>query len=116
MVSSSQLRMQPPYAHAADSRVIDEVAAKSPVKRGASKPASFGPEAHALRRAAHKTLNSVSQNIEGLPYNVAVAQLYELTHALSGTLDKSGEGLDWAVREAAELLTIIAGSDPAAAA
>ena len=91
------------------SRVIDEVAAKSPVKRGASKPASFGPEAHALRRAAHKTLNSVSQNIEGLRYNVAVAQLYELTHALSGTLDKSGEGLDWAVREAAELLVHMIG-------
>ncbi len=85
------------------SRVIDEVAAKNPVKKGASKPASFGPEAQALRRAAHKTLNSVSQNIEGLRYNVAVAQIYELTHALSAALDKSGEGLDWAVREAAEL-------------
>ena len=74
-----------------------------------AKPASFGPEAHALRRAAHKTLNSVSQNIEGLRYNVAVAQIYELTHALPAALDKSGEGLDWAIREAAELLVQMIG-------
>jgi leucyl-tRNA synthetase len=63
----------------------------------------------ALRRTAHKTLNSVSQNIESLRYNVAVAQIYELTHALSGALDKSGEGLDWAIREAAELLVQMIG-------
>ena len=85
------------------SRLIDEVVAKNPVKARAPKPASFGPEAQALRRTAHKILNSVSQNIEGLRHNVAVAQIYELTHALSAALEKSGEGLDWAVREVAEL-------------
>ena len=74
-----------------------------------AEPPGFGPEAVALRRAAHKTLNSVSQNIEGLRYNVAVAQIYELTHALSAALDKSGEGLDWAIREAAELLVQMIG-------
>jgi len=70
---------------------------------------SRGAEALALRRTAHKTLNSVSQNIESLRYNVAVAQIYELTHALSAALDKSGEGLDWAIREAAELLVQMIG-------
>jgi len=63
----------------------------------------------ALRRAAHKTLNSVGQNIEGLRYNVAVAQIYELTHALSAALDRTGDGLDWAIREAAELLVQMIG-------
>jgi leucyl-tRNA synthetase len=91
------------------SRIIDEVAARPGSKKRAPRPATFGAEAHALRRAAHKTLNSVSQNIEGLRYNVAVAQLYELTHALSGALDKSGEGLDWAIREAAELYVQMVG-------
>jgi leucyl-tRNA synthetase len=85
------------------SRLIDEIVAKNLVKARAPKPASFGPEAQALRRTAHKILNSVSQNIEGLRHNVAVAQIYELTHALSAALEKSGEGLDWAVREVAEL-------------
>ena len=84
------------------SRLIDQIAERKYSRNGEAP--GFGPEAVALRRAAHKTLNSVSQNIEGLRYNVAVAQIYELTHALSAALDKSGEGLDWAIREAAELL------------
>jgi leucyl-tRNA synthetase len=89
------------------SRLIDQVVERKPPRNG--KAPTFGAEALALRRAAHKTLNSVSQNIEGLRYNVAVAQIYELTHALSGALDKSGEGLDWAIREAAELLVQMIG-------
>src|SRR5499427_551617 len=89
------------------SRLIDEV-----VERGYARTATapdFGPEAVALRRAAHKTLNNVSQNLEGLRYNVAVAQIYELTHALSAALERSGDGLDWAIREAAELLVQMIG-------
>ena len=84
------------------SRLIDQIAERGSVRNGEAP--GFGPEAVALRRAAHRTLNNVSQNIEGMRYNVAVAQIYELTHALSAALDKSGEGLDWAIREAAELL------------
>jgi leucyl-tRNA synthetase len=84
------------------SRVIDQVAERNYTRNG--KVPVFGPEATALRRTAHKTLNSVGQCIEALRYNVAVAHIYELTHALSAALDRTGEGLDWAVREAAELL------------
>jgi len=89
------------------SRLIDEVAERNCSRNG--KAPTFGAEALALRRAAHKTLNSVSQNIEILRYNVGVAQIYELTHALSAALDKSGEGLDWAIQEAAELLVQMIG-------
>ena len=77
-------------------------------RRGGT-PASFGAEAHAAAQACPQGLNSVSQNIEALRYNVAVAQLYELTNALSAALDKSGEGLAWAVREATELLVQMMG-------
>jgi leucyl-tRNA synthetase len=91
------------------SRLVDEVAQR-PLSNGAAKrPASLGAEAVALRKLAHRALNSVSQNIEGLRYNVAVAQLYELTNALSAALDKSGEGLAWAIREATELLVQMMG-------
>jgi leucyl-tRNA synthetase len=89
------------------SRLIDQIAERKYSRNG--KAPRFGPEAMALRRVAHKTLNSVSQNIEGLRYNVAVAQIYELTHALSAALDKPAEGLDWAIREAAELLVQMIG-------
>ncbi len=80
----------------------------------APKPARFGPEAEALRRAAHKTLNSVSQNIEGLRFNVAVAQIYEFTNSLQTAVSQTGEGLDWARREAARAADSDDGPDVAA--
>ena len=90
------------------SRLIDEVAERKCSKD--VKAPAFGPEAQALRRAAHKTLNNVGQNIEGLRYNVAVAQIYELTQcAVGGPGANPGEGLDWAIREAAELLVQMIG-------
>ena len=88
------------------SRLVDEVVQRT---SAAARPAAFGPEASQLRKVAHKALNNVSQNIEALRYNVAVAQLYELTNALSLALDKSGDGLAWSVREAAELLVQMMG-------
>jgi leucyl-tRNA synthetase len=83
-------------------RLVDECADRA--KPGANKPERFGPDAEALRRAAHKTLASVSQNIESLRFNVAVAQIYELANKLQSAAGSTGEGLDWALREAAELL------------
>jgi leucyl-tRNA synthetase len=91
------------------SRLVDEVAKRRSANGASGRPAGFGAEALELRKLAHRALNSVSQNIEALRYNVAVAQLYELTNALSAALDKSGEGLTWAVREATELLVQMMG-------
>jgi leucyl-tRNA synthetase len=90
------------------SRLIDQVVERGTPKRNGGPP-SLGPEALELRKAAHRALNSVSQTIEGLRYNVGVAQIYELTHALSAALETSGEGLDWAIREATELLVRLIG-------
>ena len=89
------------------SRLIDEVADKAP--KPVHRPAEIGPEALELRKAAHKALNAVSQNIEGLRYNVAVAQIYELTNNLQTAIGKSGQGLDFAIREAGELLAQMIG-------
>ncbi len=91
------------------SRLIDQVVERGSLAKLNGSPPALGPEALELRRAAHKALNSVSQTIEGLRYNVGVAQIYELTHAISAALDRSGEGLDWAIREAAELLVQMIG-------
>jgi leucyl-tRNA synthetase len=90
------------------SRLIDQVAERGIPKRN-GRPPEAGPEALELRRAAHRAVNAVSQTIEGLRYNVGVAQIYELTHAISAALDKSGQGLNWAIREAAELLVRVIG-------
>src|SRR5690606_19428161 len=72
--------------------------------KGSPKPGEFGPDADALRRAAHKALAKVSQNIETLRFNVAVAQIYEFASTLHAALGKDGPGMAWAIREAAEIL------------
>jgi leucyl-tRNA synthetase len=75
-------------------------------KKGAPRPRSFGPEATALRRAAHKALDQVARAIEGLRFNVAVANIYEFTNVLGSALAnseaKAAEGFPWALREALE--------------
>jgi leucyl-tRNA synthetase len=89
-------------------RLVDQTTEKA-VAKDAMKPGKFGPEAMALRRAAHKALDQVARNIEALRFNVAVAQLYELSNALSESFGKSGDGLAWAQREATELLVQMLG-------
>jgi len=84
-------------------RLIDEALPKAAPK-GSPKPGEFGPDADALRRAAHKALAKVSQNIETLRFNVAVAQIYEFASTLHAALGKDGPGMAWAIREAAEIL------------
>ena len=44
---------------------------------------SADPEAIAMRKAAHRAVAGVAQDIEGLRFNRAVAQIYELTNALT---------------------------------
>jgi leucyl-tRNA synthetase len=89
-------------------RMVEDGALAAP-RRGTPPPAQFGPEADLLRRAAHKALNGVSQNIEALRFNVAVAQIYEFTNSLQAAAGRQGEGLDWALREAVELLVQMIG-------
>ncbi len=84
-------------------RLIEEAVQKGAPK-GSPKPHEFGPEAEALRRAAHRTLDKVGSNIEQLRFNVAVAQIYEFASTLQAAHAKQDKGLDWAIREAAELL------------
>jgi leucyl-tRNA synthetase len=89
------------------SRLIDDMAAARPPNPDT--PPAFAPVAMALRRTAHRALNNVTQHLEGMRFNVAVAQIYELANALSATTDRGEEGLGFAIREAAELLVVMMG-------
>ncbi len=52
--------------------------------QGASPPAEAGEgEALALRQTAHRTLKSVTEDIEGFRFNRAVARCYELVNAIA---------------------------------
>ncbi len=73
------------------------------------KPECFASESMSLRKVAHKTIRDVEINIERLRFNVAVAQLYELTNALSSTFAQHknklmSSDMTYALREAAGFL------------
>lgn len=81
----------------------------------AAKPASFGADALALRKAAHGALDKVSSGIERLHFNVCLAHIREFANALAEVLASKGEpapntapdlspDLSWAVREASVIL------------
>jgi leucyl-tRNA synthetase len=86
-------------------RLIGEVAA---VKTPSSRPASFGEQALKVRKAAHRALAHVSEDIDKLRFNRCVAHIYEFANALSeavGEIDSPlPDDLAWALREAGDIL------------
>jgi leucyl-tRNA synthetase len=85
-------------------REAGEVAAGADLPR----PATFGEPALALRKAAHRALAHVSEDIERLRFNVCIAHIYEFANAFQASLSEleSEPTADyrWAVREAADIL------------
>ncbi|MDX5361179.1 MAG: leucine--tRNA ligase [Alphaproteobacteria bacterium] len=83
-------------------RTLDEARDTLP-PAGTGVPADLPAEAVDLRRAAHKAIVAVTEDIEAFRFNRAVARIYELTNTLSAfRSDKAGSGA--AVREACEIL------------
>lgn len=73
----------------------------------AARPASFGPDATALRKAAHGALDKITTGIERLHFNVCLAHIREFANALSEALQRPGQpapDLAWAIREAGHIL------------
>jgi len=93
-----------------------EIAKAAPPQR----PANFSPAAMSVRKAAHRALANVSDDIEKLHFNVCVAHIYEFANALNAVIGAMGsetgsetpsdEGaaatpdLRWAMREAVNIL------------
>jgi leucyl-tRNA synthetase len=87
-------------------RLINESAGIS-AAAPAARPAAFGADALALRKAAHGALDKVSTGIERLHFNVCLAYIREFSNALGDVLARPGQApgdLAWAVREAAVIL------------
>lgn len=77
----------------------------------AARPASFGPDATALRKAAHGALDKVTTGVERLHFNVCLAHIREFTNTFSEVLQRPGPpaadlapDLAWAIREASQIL------------
>src|SRR4051794_12013849 len=86
-------------------RVIGE-AAEIAKSAPSARPHDFGPEATALRKAAHGALDKVSSGIEKLHFNVCLAHIREFTNALADALagENPAPDLAWAIQEAAIIL------------
>jgi leucyl-tRNA synthetase len=71
-------------------------------------PPRFGEAALALRKAARRALARVSEDIERLRFNVAIAHIYEFANSFQASLAslETGPMADyrWAAREAADIL------------
>ena len=90
-------------------RLVGEAAAKGPSTEAFDRglPSAFGEAAMELRRAAHKSIAAVTEDIESFHFNRAVARIYELANTVSG-FEPGDDGDLWALREAAETLTRVA--------
>jgi leucyl-tRNA synthetase len=86
-------------------RLVGEI---SGIHAPAARPATFGEQATTVRKAAHRALAHVSDDIDKLRFNRCVAHIYEFANALSdaiGKIEKAPAGdLCWALREAADIL------------
>ena len=86
-------------------RLVGEIA---DVKAPAERPASFGPQAQKVRKAAHRALAAVSEDISRLRFNRCVAHIYECANALSDAIGEAESApapdFAWALRESGDIL------------
>jgi leucyl-tRNA synthetase len=88
-------------------RLVSELAERA----SANGPEPSGPRALAVRKAAHRALAHVEDDVERLRFNRCVAHIYELANALQEHLAESRgadePGLPAALREAARIFVQI---------
>jgi leucyl-tRNA synthetase len=86
-------------------RMIGEIAN---VTAPAARPAAFSERALTVRKAAHRALANVSDDIDRLRFNRCVAHIYEFANALSDAIGDietvPAPDLAWALREAGDIL------------
>ena len=81
-------------------RAVGELADKLPAA-GTPAPEKFADKATALRRAVHKAVAGVSDDLEKFRFNKAVARIRELSNALAD-FKPADDGDFWALREGYE--------------
>ena len=86
-------------------RMVDEAVPHLP-GFGTVAPDGFDEEALAVRQVTHRTIASITEDLDRFRFNKAVARLYEFVNALSD-FKPQGEGGHWALREALETLAIL---------
>ncbi|HEV8680916.1 MAG TPA: leucine--tRNA ligase [Stellaceae bacterium] len=88
-------------------RLVSEPNAAMP-PAGTPMPGGLSPALIALRRKIHKTIATVTDDIDGFRFNTAVAHIYELTNALED-LPAGDADAGVILREGLEALTLLIG-------
>ncbi|TSJ64194.1 leucine--tRNA ligase [Starkeya sp. 3C] len=92
-------------------RLVGDALALAP--EDVARPADFGSESIALRRAAHKLAAQVEDDVERLRFNVAVARVHSFANVFGDALVAARKGGDvpadlaFALREAAAFLVAV---------
>ena len=86
-------------------RLVGEI---SDIKAPAVRPAQFGAQALTVRKAAHRALSHVSDDIARLRFNRCVAHIYECANALSDAIGSAeaapSPDFAWSLRESGDIL------------
>jgi leucyl-tRNA synthetase len=86
-------------------RLVGEIA---DIKAPAARPGKFGEPALAVRKATHRALSHVSEDIARLRFNRCVAHIYECANALSDAIGSAetapAPDFAWALRESGDIL------------
>jgi len=86
-------------------RLVGEIAG---IAAPSARPARFGEQALAVRKAAHRALEHVSDDIAKLRFNRCVAHIYECANALSDAIGAAetapAPDFAWSLREAGDIL------------
>jgi leucyl-tRNA synthetase len=86
-------------------RLIGEIA---DIKTAAARPDTFSDAALSVRKAAHRALAHVSEDIAKLRFNRCVAHIYEFANALSDAIGEvetaPAPDLAWSLREAGDIM------------
>jgi leucyl-tRNA synthetase len=89
-------------------RLVMESLDDLPAGPGNGTPPELDARAHALRRASHKAIAAVTDDVERFRFNRAVARLYELSNTLAD-FEAESSTERWALREAFEVLVRLIG-------
>ena len=88
-------------------RMVTEAPVPLPAP-GSPKPERLSERAEATRRAVHKAIAGVSEDLDKFRFNKAVARVRELSNALA-EIDGKGEGEAWVLREGFESVVRLVG-------
>jgi leucyl-tRNA synthetase len=89
-------------------RLVSEPLDRLPPAPRNGAPPDLNPSALGLRRATHKSIAAVTEDIEQFRFNRAVARIHELANAVAD-FDAQDSGERWALREALEALVQLIG-------